>query len=233
MIPLPMTGAASPTGAASLGARLGRIADRLSDAYGKPRRRPSPPLDVLIETVLSQNTSDVNSGRAFRALKRAYPSWRAAAGARPGALERVIRSGGLARLKSRRILKLLAEVERREGRLSLTRLRRLDAAAAAQRLLGLAGVGPKTRACVLLFGCGKHAFPVDTHVHRLALRLRLVSPRTTAAAAQALLEPAVPRGRALELHLNLIRLGREVCRARAPRCPECPLRASCPSRGRA
>jgi endonuclease-3 len=88
-------------------------------------------------------------------------------------------------------------------------------------------VGPKTRACVLLFACRHPAFPVDTHVHRIARRLGLVPARAGAPAAQEALEPAVPAGRQLELHLNLIRLGRSLCRPRAPRCPECPLRSRC------
>ncbi len=206
-----------------------RIADRLAAAYGRPRRRAAEPMDSLIETVHSQNTSDVNSGRAFASLKRAFPSWSRAARARPRQIERAIRCGGLARVKSRRILRLLAAVREREGRLHLGSLRPLDAAAADARLLGLPGVGPKTRACVLLFGFGKHAFPVDTHVQRVARRLGLIGEATSAEEAHALLAPAVARGRALDLHLNMIRLGRELCRARERRCAPCALRRLCPS----
>lgn len=212
-------------------AELLRVADRLRGRFGTPRRRRRDPLDSLIQTLLSQNTSDVNSERAFASLKREFPSWSRAAAAPPRRLERAIHCGGLFRTKSRRILALLRRVRRREGRYSLAALRRLDTPAADARLRGLAGVGPKTRACVLLFALGRDAFPVDTHVHRVATRLGLLPPRTSAERAHALLQPLVPAGRALELHLNLIRLGREVCRPRAPRCPECPLRARCPSRG--
>lgn len=227
------TRAAAPRRAApALPARLLRVADRLARAYGRPRLGRSDPLDSLIETVLSQATSDVNSERAFASLKAAFPTWEAAAAARPRALERAIRCGGLARTKSRRILKLLAAVREREGRLDLSGLRRLDAVSADARLRGLPGVGPKTRACVLLFALRKHAFPVDTHVHRLARRLGLVPLRSSAEAAHELLSPAVREGRALDLHLNLIRLGREVCRARRPRCAECALGSLCPSRGK-
>jgi len=226
-----MASAAAPRRAAhSLEKRLQRIADQLARVYGRPQLSRRDPLDTLIETVLSQNTSDVNSGRAFASLKAAFPTWELAAAARPRAIERAIKSGGLARTKSRRIVKLLAAVREREGRLDLGGLRRLDAAAADARLRGLPGVGPKTRACVLLFALRKHAFPVDTHVHRLALRLGLVPERARAEAAHELLAPAVPEGRALDLHLNLIRLGREVCRAQKPLCGACPLRVQCPSR---
>jgi len=211
----------------SLGRRLDVVARRLASSYGRPRRRPSDPLGGLVETVLSQNTSDINSGRAYAALRAAFPSWDALAAARPEQIERVIRSGGLARLKSRRLTQLLAAVKRREGRYDLRGLRRLPSELAEARLRGLPGVGPKTLACVLLFHCGHVAFPVDTHVHRVSLRLGLLPPKTNAAKAHQILGPAVPAGRHLDLHLNLIRLGREVCRAREPRCPVCPLAAGC------
>ena len=211
----------------ALDRRLSTIASRLAAVYGVPRRRREDPLGSLIATVLSQNTSDVNSGRAYRSLRTAFPSWSALAAAAPRGIERAIRHGGLARIKSRRIHELLRALKRREGRYDLRVLCRLPAAEAEARLSGLPGVGPKTRACVLLFACGHPAFPVDTHVRRIAGRLGLVGPRVSAAAAHAILGPAVPEGRHLELHLNLIRLGRELCRARAPRCPACPLRALC------
>ena len=202
---------------AALAHRLDDMARRLADRYGVPGRRRADPLDVLIETVLSQHTSDVNSGRAFRSLKASWPSWPRAARASRSALERAIRPGGLAKLKSRRILQILAVLRRREGGYDLSVLRRLSAAAALRRLDGLPGVGPKTRACVLLFGCGHPEFPVDTHVHRIVRRVGLAPERATAEQAHARLAPAVPQRAALGLHLNLIRLGREVCRPRDPR----------------
>jgi len=183
-------------------------------------------------TVLSQNTSEGNSSRAFQSLKQAFPEWEKAARARPATIERVIRVGGLARTKSQRIVRILREIRAREGRCDLRRLRRLDMTTAGRWLDGLPGVGPKTRACVLLFSCGRPAFPVDTHVHRVARRLGLVPGSFNPAQAQALLEPLVPEKRALDLHLNMIRLGREVCRPTAPRCSLCPVRPDCAHGGR-
>ncbi len=211
----------------SLRSRLRRVADRLASRYGRPRRRPGEPLDCLIETVLSQNTSDLNSGRAFAALKAAFPRWEDAARARPAAIERAIRRGGLARIKSRRIKRVLAAVQHRAGRLDLGVLRRLPPEQAKAWLQGLPGVGPKTRACVLLFACGHPAFPVDTHVARIARRAGFIGARTTTEEAHAVLLPGVPEGRHLDLHLNLIRLGRELCRPRAPLCAVCPIRRDC------
>jgi endonuclease-3 len=206
---------------------LQAIAESLSGRFGIPRRRATDPLDELIQTVLSQNTSDVNSDRAFRSLKRAFPSWGVLSRARPSAIEAAIRVGGLARLKSGRILGVLREVRRREGRHDLRRLRRLGREEARRSLEGLSGVGPKTRSCVLLFACRQPAFPVDTHIHRIMGRLGLVPAGASAEKTQALLEPHVPEARALDLHLNLIRLGREVCRPGRPLCQVCPLRRRC------
>jgi endonuclease-3 len=213
--------------ALSLSSRLSDIDRRLARAYGRPRRSRRDPLDTLVETVLSQHTSDLNSGRAFASLRQAFPSWSGAARAGAPRIERAIRVGGLARVKSRTIKRLLAQVKHREGRYDLSRLTRLRPAAARESLRGLAGVGPKTRACVLLFACGQAAFPVDTHVHRIVRRLGLVAASASAAQSQDALEPLVSRAAALPLHLNLIRLGREVCRPRDPRCPICPLRGVC------
>jgi endonuclease-3 len=210
--------------------RLAALGARLRARYGRPRRRRSDPLDELVRTVLSQNTSDLNSERAFRSLTDAFAGWDAVACASPARVEAALRSGGLARVKSARILELLRRVRAREGGYHLRALRRLDPHAADERLRGLPGVGPKTRACVLLFACGHPAFPVDTHVHRIVLRLGLVPPRTTAARAHELPAPAVPPRHALDLHLNLIRLGREICRPRAPRRAECPLIYYCRNR---
>jgi endonuclease III len=203
----------------ALSRRLADVERRLARAYGRPRRELRDPLDTLVETVLSQHTRDTNSGRAFEALKRAFPTWDRVLRADQPALEDAIRVGGLARVKSVTIRRLLSEVARREGGYDLAPLARLRHPAARERLRGLPGVGPKTRACVLLFACGKP--------HRIVRRLGLVPDGASAAAAQDALEPATPARHALPLHLNLIRLGREVCRPRDPRCPVCPLRPVC------
>ena len=223
-----MATAALRLAAPSLSDTLLEIAERLAAAYGRPRRPLADPLDGLVQTILSQNTSDVNSERAFRALRTAFPTWAGVIAARPREIERAIRGGGLARTKSRRLKAVLAMLARRPEGLDLRFLRRLSLSEAEARLSGLPGVGPKTRACVLLFCCGHEAFPVDTHVHRVAHRLGLLRAGTSAGAAHAVLGAALPRGRALDLHLNLIRLGRERCRPRAPRCGGCPLRLLCP-----
>ena len=193
--------------------------------------KPSLPIvDELIATVLSQHTSDRNSERAFADLKAAFPAWEQVLDAPPEALADVIRSGGIADQKARRIQRILAEIGEREGRIDLGRLRDLDDAAVEEYLTSLPGVGPKTAACVLVFAMGRAAFPVDTHVHRVAVRLGWLPPRTTAAAAHQVLTPVVPPGIRYDLHLALITHGREVCKAQRPRCGACVLRDRCPAR---
>ncbi|HEX2236647.1 MAG TPA: endonuclease III [Actinomycetota bacterium] len=181
------------------------------------------PLDELIAVLLSQHTSDVNSARAFRNLKSRFPSWEEVADAPVDEIADAIRSGGIANLKARRIKQVLAEIERSEGRLDLERLRHLSDEDARAFLLALPGVGPKSAACVLQFSLGRPAFPVDTHVHRVAKRLGLVDERASAEAAAEMLEPRIAPEIRHEFHVQLIRHGREICKPQIPRCSECPL----------
>jgi endonuclease-3 len=180
-------------------------------------------------TILSQNTSDVNSGRAFQALRDRYPTWEGLAGASPDDLAHTIRMGGLANIKAPRILAILAEIRDRQGDLDLSWMRAARSARVREFLVSLPGVGPKTAACVLAFSLGRPALPVDTHVHRVAGRLGLLDPRTGAGAAHQVLEALVPPRLRVSLHVGLIRLGREVCRAGRPACEVCPLQDLCPT----
>ena len=190
--------------------------------------KPSLPIvDELIATVLSQHTSDRNSERAFAGLKAAFPAWEQVLDAPAEALADVIRSGGIADQKARRIQRILGEIREREGRIDLGRLCDLDDAAVQEYLTSLPGVGPKTAACVLVFAMGRAAFPVDTHVHRIAARLGWIPPKTTAEQAYRALAAVVPPGIRYDLHLALISHGRAVCVAQRPRCGTCVLRDRC------
>ncbi len=196
--------------------------------YGTPTWRPHhPPLDELVLTILSQHTSDVNSVRAFTALRAAFPTWEAVRDAPVAAVAAAIQSGGLAQVKAPRIQAVLRRIWEERGSFDLDFLRTEPLDQVRAWLTGLPGVGPKTAACVLLFSCGRPALPVDTHVHRVARRLGLVPDRVSAEGAQLLLEAMVPPDDYYAFHLNLIRHGREVCKAPRPRCEVCVIRAWC------
>jgi endonuclease III len=210
--------------------RVRAIHRRLLKRYGDLRPpHASDPLDELILTVLSQHTSDTNAERAFEALGAAYPTWGDVVRARTPAVADVIRSGGLANTKAPRIQSILREVHDREGGYDLSRLRKLSDDEARSYLSSLRGVGPKTAAVVMAFALGRDTIPVDTHVHRVSSRLGLIPPRTSAERAHRVLDELVPDDLKTPLHVGLIRLGREVCRAGRPRCVTCPLKELCPT----
>lgn len=203
---------------------------------GRGFRRPvhavkRSPLDSLIATVLSQNTTDANSGRAFRHLKARFPDWQEAAKARTRQIAAAIRSGGLADIKAARIKRILGRIEKDRGRLDLSFLQHLTIEQARSYLVGLPGVGPKTAACVLLFSLDKPVFPVDTHVLRVSKRLGLIPPKTTMERAHDIFAALVRPKQTLPLHLGLVRHGRQVCLARRPRCPICTISDLCPRIG--
>ena len=186
-----------------------------------------PIIDEIVATVLSQHTSDINSERAFARLKDRFPAWEQVADAAPEQVADAIRCGGIADQKALRIQQILAAIEEREGSLNLDRLNDLDDAAVEAYLLALPGVGPKTAACVLTFALGRAAFPVDTHVHRVATRLGWLPAKTTADRAHRLLGPMVPASIRYDLHVAMISHGRAVCRAQRPRCDACVLNDLC------
>ena len=202
---------------------------RLLEAYGQPRwRRPLPPVAELVSTILSQNTNDLNRDRAFAALRAAFPTWEAVRDAPASAVTQAIRPAGLANQKGPRIQAVLRAITEERGRLDLRFLRRLPPNQAADWLMRFKGVGRKTASIVLLFSLGLPAFPVDTHIHRLSGRLGLRPPRASLDQTHDLLARTFPPETYYAAHLNLIRHGRQVCRARKPDCPACVLRRICP-----
>jgi endonuclease-3 len=189
----------------------------------------------LVLTILSQNTTDANSGRAFMRLRRRFDSWDALVEAPVEEIEREIAVGGLAKRKAPRIKAALAAVREKRGSWDLGFLRDLPLDEAKAWLRELSGVGPKTAACVLMFALGRPALPVDTHVHRVAGRLGLVPPKATPEKAHDILsygsdgESALDPELVYPLHISLIKHGRRLCRARSPLCAECPLLDGCPA----
>jgi len=208
----------------------GEVIELLTPVYGRPVAQPShDPLSELILTVLSQNTADTNSGRAFIQLMRRYPSWDAIAAAPLDEVVATIQNGGLAQQKAPRIQAILRAVQEHSSNWDLGFLGDAPLEEARAWLRALPGVGPKTAACVLLFSLGRPALPVDTHVERVSKRLALIPQSATAEQAHELLEALVPQQDYYPFHMLLIKHGRRICAARRPECRRCPLLA-CPSR---
>ena len=212
-------------------ARLRGIARRLSGRFGTPGTcgHETSPVENLVLTILSQNTNDANRDRAFASLKRKFPTIPRLAAANAAELEDAIRPGGLAKTKAAAILSALSRLKKERGAYTLDFLRSMPLPDAQGYLTSFRGVGVKTANILLLFSLGFPAFPVDTHILRVTRRLGLVPPSATLAKAALALEPHVPAGAHVPLHLNLIRLGRELCKPRNPLCPSCPLLPVCPA----
>lgn len=211
-----------------LSALARQVQQRLLSFYGQPTwRNPLPPLDELVSTILSQNTNDTNRDRAFHALKARFPNWEAARDAEPGSVIEAIHPAGLANQKGPRIQAVLRNISAERGILDLNFLADLPLEEARAWLTKFNGVGPKTAAIVLLFSLGRPAFPVDTHIYRVTGRIGLLPERMTVEQAHEHLEELFPPETYYAAHLNIIRLGREICTARKPDCLACPLCPIC------
>jgi endonuclease-3 len=204
------------------------VVARLRELYGQPEWRPHGDATAeLVLTLLSQNTSDYNSGRAFARLLQRFPDWQSIIDAPLDEVVDAIRPGGLGPTKAPRLQAMLAEVKARTGSFDLRFLKDLPVEQAREWLRSLPAVGPKTAACVLLFGLGMPGLPVDTHVFRVATRLGLVEAKQGPEKAQTLLEALVPPEDHFAFHILLIRHGRHTCSARNPACGRCPLQPEC------
>lgn len=214
-----------------------RVYERLTERYGEPKNEPDhEPLGGLIATILSQHTSDINSGRAYQQLVTAFPTWEAVRDAATENIAEAIRCGGLAKIKSVRIqdvLHVLTTQLQKQGETKTLaaylydELMKRTTEAAWHYLQQLPGVGPKTAACVLMFHLDQAAFPIDTHVLRTTRRLGLISPKVSADGAHVLFAKVIPPEWVYPLHVNLIQHGRHVCHAQRPACNVCTLYQEC------
>ncbi len=201
----------------------------LLSRYGPTKHPNYDPVETLILTILSQNTNDTNRDRAYETLKREFPTWEKTLSAPQGKLRGSIRVAGLSRGKSLAIKRALSKIKKDFNTFTLAPLRNIGLDEARTYLTSIKGVGPKTAAVVLCFSFGFPAFPVDTHIYRVAKRLGAIPEKTSREKAHILLEHAIPPNQSLvySLHINLINHGRDTCRARNPKCPECVLRKVC------
>ena len=205
-----------------------QIHERLLEFYGEPIwRNPLPAMDELVSTILSQNTNDINRDRGFHALRAKFRTWEEVRDAPANEVIEAIRPAGLANQKGPRIQQVLRSITQERGSLDLSFLADLPAEEARAWLMRFNGVGPKTAAIVLCFSLGKPAFPVDTHIYRVTGRIGLRPERMTVEQAHPHLEGLFPPRTYYAANLNIIRLGREICKARRPRCEVCPIIELC------
>lgn len=208
--------------------RLRLVNERLNLAFGFPEwRNPLPAVDELVSTFLSQNTNDVNRDKAFAAICERYADWDEVCEADPDEFMQVIRVAGLANQKGPNIQAALRRIREERGEINLEWLRELPVEEAREWLLSFKGVGRKTAAIVLLFSLGMPAFPVDTHIYRVSGRIGIRPQAIDVDTAHQYLEAAADPAEYYAMHLNLIRLGREICQARKPACGRCPLVEIC------
>ena len=208
--------------------RLRAVLTRLQRAYGR-RQWPGRDnaVDQLIATILSQNTTGANSSAGYRRLKRRFRKWNTAADAPVEEIERCIRVCGLSRIKAPRIGNILRRIRAERGEIDLEFLAGMTPRAAYEQLVRFDGIGPKTALCVLLFALGMPVFPVDTHIYRIARRLGVLAESVGPQRAHEVLTPWIAPANRYEMHVLLIAHGRQICRARRPKCLECPLRSLC------
>jgi len=212
----------------TLSKRAIKIHEKLLEVYGEPIwRNPLPAIDELVSTILSQNTNDTNRDRAFNALRAKFPTWEAVRDAKTEDVIDAIRSAGLANQKGPRIQQALRSITEERGSLNLEFLADLPVEEARAWLTKFNGVGPKTAAIILCFSLNKPAFPVDTHIYRVTGRIGLRPEKMTVEQAHRHLEALFPPDTYYAAHLNIIRLGREICHARKPNCPQCPILKLC------
>jgi endonuclease-3 len=212
--------------------RVPLIIERLGTHHGVPTHaRPLPAVDGLILGVLSQNTTDTNSDRAFTRLKARFATWEQVRDAPWGEVEQTIRTAGLSEVKARHIQQILEQITADRGRIELDFLRDMPTQEARDYLTSLPGIGLKTSAILLLFRFGKPVFPVDTHVYRVAKRLALIPEMASVARAHQIFDAMLKPDQMFPLHVGLIMHGRRICIPRRPRCPECPLLELCPQVG--
>lgn len=210
-------------------AKLKKVIERLSEYYGKPfdhsKRKPEI-LDVLIATKLAQSTTDKSAFVAFKNLKRRFGSWEKIPEAALSELKDEIKVCGLANTKARNIKEMLSSMKKKHGSLDISFIRKLDDEKVYEELLGYDGIGVKTISCVLIFALGRDAFPVDTHVHRVLNRLGIVKTNSPVKTFEEV-RNEIPEGKKYELHTDLIKFGRNICRAKIPLCGICFLYDLC------
>lgn len=212
----------------SLKRKIAKINSLLIQKFGIPdkNKKTPDPVDLLIATILSQNTNDRNSYKAFRNLKDNFKNWDELEKMPASKIEKYIKIAGLGKQKSNAIKGFLKQLRKEQGRISLNYLNKMGNREIIEYLTKYSGIGVKTASCVLLFSMERNICPVDTHVHRTTNRIGLVDTKTPDKTFMIINE-YLPDGIAHQFHTNLIRLGREICKPARPLCAACPLIKVC------
>ncbi|AFH49382.1 Putative endonuclease III [Ignavibacterium album JCM 16511] len=208
--------------------QIERINQLLINHFGIPERQKKlpDPLDIIIGTILSQNTNDKNSYKAYLNLKSNINSWEDVLSLKTSQIERIIKVAGLGKQKAKAIKNLLKNLKKYHGKLSLTHLKKKSDDEVLDELILHKGIGVKTASCVLLFAFDRNVCPVDTHVHRILNRVGVVETSNPEKTFNEI-KSHIPKGAAHSFHTNLLRLGREYCTPTNPKCYECPIENVC------
>lgn len=210
-----------------LEAEISTFIKRINYHYGEQKwERWREPVGELVRTILSQNTTDKNSLGAYAKLIEKYPTWEDLILAEEEEIAEIIRSGGLANIKAKKIKKALIDIKKQRGKIDLEFLADYDVEKAEEYLVSIDGVGPKTAACVLIFSFNFPIMPVDTHIHRVSNRLGLVTTKNREK-THDLMKVLIPPEEMYNFHLNIITHGRKVCKATRPKCQDCFLNDIC------
>ena len=196
--------------------------------FGVPERSAKlpNPVDTMIATILSQNTNDRNSYRAYQNLKSKYKSWKEVADVLRQQIESAVKVAGLGKQKSSTIKKFLSSLKKRNDKFDMEYLQKMEDEEILDELTSINGVGVKTASCVLLFSLDRNVCPVDTHVHRTLNRIGLVNTKTPVKTFE-LISGKLPEGVAHQFHTNLIKQGRNICKPAKPLCSVCPILNEC------
>jgi len=202
--------------------KIRELNQRLKDRDGETEEPPEiSDIGYLVETILSQNTNDINRDKAYSNLVDKYSTWKEFENADYEELVDTIRVAGLGPTKAERIQEALQIVREDQGDYSLEFLEDMSVDEGKEWLTKIPGVGPKTAAIILCFYFRKPVFPVDTHVHRVSKRLGLIPRNAGRTKAHSILEEKVPDDIKYELHRLMIEYGRDTASARNPDCEEC------------
>jgi endonuclease-3 len=213
----------------ALSAKALEVARRLTKRYGEVPFSSKDPMSMLVDIILSHRTRDEDTAAAYDNLLKRFGSWEAVRDAPTGEVQEAIANVTFPEVKAPRLQALMRRITEERGELRLDFLRDLPVEEGAAWLSRLEGVGPKTAACVLLFSCQQPLLPVDTHVHRISIRLGLIGKKVTADQAHALLQALLPQdARSIyNFHKALLRHGQRVCVYEQPRCEKCVVTDLC------